>query len=83
MTDEEKATQDKQDKANALKEIQTRLLAMETDFKKVKSADTENIRSIAKSEMAALETEIANLKMALTATPATEEKGFFADFWPF
>jgi len=83
LTDEEKAAQEKIDKTNGLKEIQNRLLAMETEFKKVKGADAENIRAIAKSEMAALEQEINNLRLALTPKPATEEKGFFADFWPF
>jgi len=86
LTPEELAAKEKQEKADALKEIQNRLLSMETELKKVKGADAENIRAIAKTEMAALETEIANLKMAITLPSKKEEKeekSWLAEFWPF
>lgn len=73
MTDEEKA--------NALKEMQNRIMAVEADIKKYKGADMDVMRGIAKETIKGLEDEIACLKSALTSkTPEKNRGGFFEMF---
>lgn len=68
---------EKPTKADALAEVQNRILALEQKIESVKGAEADTIRSLAREEVKRLEQEMADLKAALAPKPPVKEKGFF------
>lgn len=60
-------------KADALREIQNRIMALEAQITGMKGAEMENIRAVAKEEIKTLQEEVAALTAKLTSPPAAEK----------
>lgn len=84
MADEKPDKADKEEKASELRELQNRIMGIEKDLKGLKGAEADNIRSIAKTEVKALEDQIAELRASMNPVKkADETEGGLFDWLDF
>lgn len=70
--------EDKDEKKDALRELQNRIMELERIVSTAKGAEADAVRAIAREEIASLATEIDGLKAALSPKPAEKkEPGLF------